>query len=212
MRRDRHFKPIGPDERRFESRVVMSGFGFSPTDATIARLETVAAQSPAQAQWANRIIDRLTALQEIRKPQIERELDGAFDEFSTDYFAAQQIYLKNSNTADGKDAFNRYVVQRVNLLTDELSSVITRVPGGADRSKGEVPPVQSFLQNRIAATTPGALLGGLQAATPPVGTMPNGAELFTLSAQSAIEAARTATENGIRYLANGVFQGKHQHE
>ncbi len=71
-----------------------------------------------------------------------------------------------------------------------------------------VTSLRLFLNSRIVApAAPGSLLGGLTSATPPVGSTATNSQLDTLAANSAINAAETASLNAVGSIRSGAYSG-----
>lgn len=145
-----------------------------------------------------------------RKPVgLAAKLDQAFGSFRTEYFAARDAYLK-SGAAAGQ-AFMSFTTQRVNVLAQDISAIFLHINGGTSRIKGKPPQLQVLIQSRILNNSgPAGLLYSLNVqALPLPGTKEPALSLYTATAESAISAARAATENSIRYIATGAFGLKH---
>lgn len=179
-----------PAEWNLESRVLLS---------------TGLAQRPA--------LIRMSAASKRSAHQTTRDaIEQSFRSFQTDYFQAQETYLQKNNTPLGQTAFINFTTQRVYQLSQELGGSLNRI--AISVSKGQsVASLRPFLNSRILSPqSKGSLLGGLLASTPPSGTDPNAAQLFTAAASSAISAAETASSNAIGSLHSGAYTGnKHDY-
>jgi hypothetical protein len=134
-------------------------------------------------------------------------IEQSFNSFRTDYFQAQQNFLVDSNTSAGQAAFLAFTTQRVYQLSQELGASLGRVAVGTSKDSS-ITSLRVFLNNRfLAPKSPVSLLGGLSSATPPVGTTTAGSQLYSLAANSAINAAETASTNSIGSLDSGAFTG-----
>jgi hypothetical protein len=161
------------------------------------------------------------------------KVNRAFDQFTTDYLQAQQVYLASASLglANADSTFKDYTTQRVNLLTQELVQALVRLPGATTRLRPSqrVTPsmsttLQSFLYRKINGNgipTPAApsvagqydnvsLLTALNGAVPTTSATspltPPAATLFTLRASSAIQTARINTINAAYLMTSGTFQ------
>jgi hypothetical protein len=132
----------------------------------------------------------------------------AFDQFRTMYFSTMNVYLTPpQNTAAGHTAFDNATVQEVNALAQNLIRGLLPVNGSTQRPLHGQPPIQTLINNRILASTPTSLNGGLKSASPPPGTTADGAQLYVATANGAITAAEGAVENSIGILRLGAFSG-----
>lgn len=142
------------------------------------------------------------------------ETNQFFDSFTRDYLQVQGAYF----AADAKDlnaklTFREYIVQRTNLLAQQLTRTFAQLPGSLNRlpsSSGSATVLASFLQNRInGAASPSlraSLAGGARGNTIPVPPVSGpAATLYTYQAISAIETARTATLNSASFLIHHTF-------
>ncbi|WZO98249.1 hypothetical protein EP7_005308 [Isosphaeraceae bacterium EP7] len=186
--------------RQLEGRVVPSSVSVKPTDL-VGGLNRGRAIVPVKQTTADQI-------------------NSAFDRFTTDYLQAQSAYVVSSTPPptplprNYQSPLQRFTTQRVNLLSQELIQVMSRLPGSFSRVSngpfgGSSVTLQSFLQRRITGqTSPQSLLRGLNSipvTTATTGTSAPGRTLDTLTATNTIEAARIATLNGAQFLRNGDF-------
>jgi hypothetical protein len=158
-------------------------------------------------------------------PQVR--VNQAFDQFTTDYLQAQQVYLASTGLTNADTTFKNYITQRVNLLAQELVQALGRLPGATSKlqPKQRIDPslsttLQSFLFRKIngniaiTATTGYnniSLLTALNNAVPPAPAAgsplsPPAVTLFTLQASNAIETARINTENAAYLMSSGTYQ------
>jgi hypothetical protein len=147
------------------------------------------------------------------------QVNQAFDAFTRDYLQAQGAYF----AADPGQApsaarfFRSFIVQRLNLLGQQLTRTFTQLPGSLNRLPNAAPGgsivLQSFLRTRITGNSPDSLrvaLAGPNNPIPPVMTSGTTATLYTSQAISAIETARTSTQNGVGFLLNRTFKNGHR--
>jgi hypothetical protein len=150
--------------------------------------------------------------------RVQAQVNASFDRFSTDYFQAQGAFLSAGSTSGLLPAFKTFTEQRVNLLAQELTRTLARVPGsytriantGQQAQNGSNVVLTGFLNRKINGTgSVGAnsLLTTLtsNALLPPAGTAGAGASLYTLAATNAIQTARAASINAVRFMATGAF-------
>jgi hypothetical protein len=204
----RGFLPSRPDGFALEPRLVLSHGAL----ATPALILNPVQQSP-------RAFRHLPAVDKVNR---------AFDQFTTDYLQAQQVYLASASSglANADATFKDYTTQRVNLLTQELVQALVQLPGATTRLRPNqrLTPsmsttLQSFLFRKINGTTaPTAtnsydnvsLLTALNAAVPTTSATspltPPAATLFTLKASSAIQTARINTDNAAYLMSSRTFQ------
>lgn len=163
----------------------------------------------------------------LRHLSPQQRVNEAFDQFTTDYLQAQQVYLASTGLANASTTFQDYTTQRVGLLTQELIQALGRLPGataklrpGQRLTPSMSTSLQSFLFRKIngntaiTATTSYdnvSLLTALKNAVPPApaaGTTlsPAAATLFTLQASSVIQTARINTENAAYLMSSGTYQ------
>lgn len=150
--------------------------------------------------------------------RVTTAVNQAFDAFTTDYLQAQGTYF--AAPATGAPAFQNYIRQRVRLLSEQLVRAFAAVPGSLNRlpstfgGTGGSLVLQAFLRRQIGVARGqqvnggnGTLLAALLSNVPPatVAATP-AATLYTLNATTAIETARTATVNGIRFLVHHTFE------
>jgi hypothetical protein len=145
--------------------------------------------------------------------RIQAQVNQAFDQFRQDYFQAQGAYLSSGAPAA---PFTAFTIQRTNLLAGDLTRTLVRLPGSLarinnahQRSKtGSSVVLQAFLHNAINGPAPStSLLQTLNSPSvmPPVGTSGAAASLYTLAASNAIQSARVATINAVRFIQNDSF-------
>jgi len=141
-------------------------------------------------------------------------VNASFNEFTANYLQAQGAYLSSGTAADAT-AFKAYTVQGVQLLSQELTRTMSRLPGSmvyikdaSQRSShgGSSVVLQAILYSRISGGT-GSLLSTLNStavvpATPPTGAS---ATIYTLTATNAIQSARVAMINSVKFLVNHTF-------
>lgn len=203
-RKDRRFR--GEFLERLESRLALAS-GLKPAATLVAGL---AANSPRRGP----------------SPKISDQIDAAFDSFLRDYLEAQAAYLASGTDTAITEVFKEFVTQRVNLLSQELTMTMSRLPGSLNRLKGKMRTnnansdivLQAFLRRQITGGVgtmdgdgTGSLLMSLTSsqALPPPGTSGSAATLYTLTATNAIEAARSSAVNAAKFLVNGNFQSSH---
>lgn len=151
------------------------------------------------------------------------QINQAFDRFTQDFLQAQGAYFASSQTqsagdvASAKIYFRSFLVQRVNLLAQELTNVFVQLPGGVRRGSPNGPPVvQSFLRQRIngpassTLTTQLAGRGPSQNQIPNANTAGSAATLYTSFALTTIDTARATTLNASGYLLKGTFSNGHK--
>jgi hypothetical protein len=148
--------------------------------------------------------------------RVAAQANQAFDSFTQDYSQAQGAYL-SSGTASG--AFEAFTTQRVNLLAQQLTRIFARLPGSFAQIKNthqrsvsgnSTVVFQAFLFKKINGNGGGndSLLQTLNSPSvvPPAGTKGAAATLYTLTATNAIQSARIATINAVKYIANDTFK------
>ncbi len=206
----RGFLPSRLDGLELEARVVLSQ-GALTTSALVLN----------PVQHSPRALRHLS-------PQVR--VNQAFDQFTTDYLQAQQVYLDSTGLTNADTTFKNYIAQRVNLLAQELIQALGRLPGATSklRPSQRLTPsmsttLQSFLFRKINGTTATtatssydniSLLTALNNAVPPApaaGTTlsPAAATLFTLQASNAIQTARINTENAAYLMSSGTYKNQH---
>lgn len=202
MRQKRQFRPTGLD--RLESRVVLSRFS---------------AVGPAAVAPLN-VSGRVRSLNVAAVDQINQ----AYDRFTQDFLQAQGAYFAAGQTGVTTDPqtaqryFRSFIVQRVDLLAQELTNVFVQLPGGVQRGgpNGST-VVQSYLRQRIngpGRTTLAMQLAGRGARDaagliPPPDTTGPAATLYTSSVLATIDASRAATLNASGYLLKSTFAKPH---
>lgn len=198
-----------------EPRIALSGgsIALGPTAATATH---VASQNGITGRRVPRSLigaaTRGVHFRDSLTTRVSDAIDREFDSFTADYLQAQGAYLASS-TRDSKVIFRNVTRLRVNLLAQQLTQVMSRIPNTLARSKGAAStPLQQFMVRRITAPPPAdTLLGSLldPDTIPPIGTPAADATLYTLAATNAIETARVATVNGAKFAAYGIFAKKH---
>lgn len=150
---------------------------------------------------------------------IVEQVNQLFDSFKNDYLQAQGAYF-SSGTSAGTSAsqfFFRFIVQRLNLLSEQLTRSFTQLPGSLTRIHGARLGgsfvLQVFLRTRITGMSSDSLRIALAGASPrsgvipPLGSVSGGAAtLYTDEALTAIETARAATLNATSFLIRGTFK------
>ena len=203
MRQRRQFRPTELD--RLESRVVLSQFS---------------AIGPAAVAPLN-VSGRVRSLNVAVVDQINQ----AYDRFTQDFLQAQGAYFaadRTGGTSDPQTAqryFQSFIVQRIELLSQELTNVFVQLPGGVNRGGPNGSTiVQSYLRRRITGPARTTLVmqlagrGPRDAANliPAPTTMGSPATLYTSSVLATIDASRAATLNASGYLLKSTF-AKHHH-
>jgi hypothetical protein len=149
------------------------------------------------------------------------QINQAYDRFAQDFLQSQGAYFATqpTATADARQYFRSFIVQRVDLLSQELTNVFVQLPGGV---RGGGPNgsalVQSYLRQRINGPGQSTLvrqlagLGAQEAAAriPDPSVTGPAATLYTSSVLTTINASRAATLNASGYLLNSTF-AKHRH-
>jgi hypothetical protein len=207
--------PVDQGEVALEARLTMTG-GLKAVGAPVQTTDYLA---PQDVQLGRRVPPYLIAsyargiqFQDASTSRVTDSIDRAFDSFTSDYLQAQAAFLASSSAATTatQSAFRATTIQRVNLLAQELTQDLSRVPGILKRDKGaQSNTLQQFLARRITnQTAPSSLLRTLLA-TAPVPSATTGAPeatLYTLAATNAIETAHVATINAAKFAASGVFR------
>lgn len=216
----RRFQPASPvesgsGEAVLERRTAMTG-GLSSIGASALISERLPAQNLQQGTrvppYLITAYGRGVQFRDSASTRVSDDIDRMFDSFTTDYLQAQAAYLA-SPTIQARTVFEKSTTQRVNLLAQQLTQTLVRLPGMLAREKGaSAVPLQQFLNRRISnprvATT---LLSTLINSTIPPSNMSLGASeatLYTLTATNAIEAARVATVNASKFATSGIFRQK----
>ena len=149
-------------------------------------------------------------------------VNQAFDSFTRDYLQAQGTYLApvKPPAVAASAPFATFIRERVRLLSQELVRAFAQVPGSLNRlpstfgGTGGSIVLQTFLRRQIGDARgrqsdgqPGTLLNSLLNNVPPagIGTSP-ATTLYTLNATTAVETARAATINGVRFLVHNTFK------
>jgi hypothetical protein len=147
-------------------------------------------------------------------------VNQAFDLFVNDYTQARGLYFASINgSADmatataAKMAFTSYTTQRVSNLAQQLTSSFLSTPQGTSRARKQPVSITQLIGRRIIGPNggmTGTLADALISAIPAPGTAASTATLYSLSQDSAIEAARTAILNGVTILRNQDFGNQTQ--
>ncbi|GAC1451707.1 MAG: hypothetical protein NVSMB9_36660 [Isosphaeraceae bacterium] len=181
---------------------------YSPTLSDILEERVVLSATPSGLAARG-----VTGLHDSAAPRgTIAKLDQRFDEFTTDYFANRKIYLDG---AASSATFNQYTTQRVNLLSQQLVTILYHVPQSTSRPKGKAPGLQTFIVNRIASpNVPSSLVASLNNvnSVPPQGTKPPGLNLYDSLALSAIDTARTAAKAAAHIFPSNTFNSSHSHK
>jgi hypothetical protein len=161
-------------------------------------------------------------MRELNAAAVEN-IGQAFDSFSRDYMTALGAYFNGGQAPSGEsvrpaqDQFARYVIQRIDLLSQQLTQTFYQLPKAtrpvAGSPRGSI-VLQVFLRSQITGTQPGTLRTNLVGANfqenaqllPAPGGEDNIASLYTARSLNAIETARTATINAAGYLLKGTFK------
>ncbi|WP_152054370.1 hypothetical protein [Tautonia marina] len=144
--------------------------------------------------------------------RVSDEIDRIFDSFTTDYLQAQSAYLASdlAGVDAARAAFQAATTQRVNLLSQQLTQSLVRLPGVLSKDKGmAAAPLQQFLTRRIThPRLPTSLLATLLNTSRNIPLSPGAPEaaLYTLTATNAIESARVTTINASKFAISGVFR------
>jgi hypothetical protein len=148
------------------------------------------------------------------------QINASFNQFTANYQQAQGAYLASGTAADAT-AFKEYTTQSVGLLAQQLTRTMSRIHSSLVYIKdaqqrslhgGASIVLQAILYSRInGGTGSGSLLQTLTStavipATPPTGAS---ATLYTLTAANAIQAARTAMINSVKFLVSNTFHNGH---
>jgi hypothetical protein len=159
------------------------------------------------------------SMRALRHQSAQNQVNQAFDQFTTDYLQAQQVYLASSGLSTSN--FTDYTTQRVSLLNQQLVHALISLPGSLKKLR---PPqrltpsqstvLQNFLFRTINGTgtnAPSSLLTVLGKAVPPASTAgtpisPPAVTLFSLEATNAIQSARLNTVNAAHLLSTSTFQ------
>jgi hypothetical protein len=198
MRRRSQFRPAAWDN--LEARIALT-HGGPITPALIGTLSP----NPRAAGRAARDIAQINA---------------SFDQFTANYQQAQGAYLSSGTTADAT-AFKEYTTQSVGLLAQQLTRTMSRIHSALVYIKdaqqrtmhgGASIVLQAILFSRInGGAGSGSLLETLTSTaviptTPPTGAS---ATLYTLTAGNAIQGARTAMINAVKFLVSNTFKNGH---
>jgi hypothetical protein len=152
--------------------------------------------------------------------RVVAQVNAAFNEFTTNYLQAQGAYLSSGTTADST-AFKSFTTQSVQLLAQNLTRTMVRLPGSlvyikdaAQRTAhgGSGIVLQAILFSRInGGSGSGSLLQTLNSAAVVPATPPTGASatLYTLTATNAIQSARVAMINSVKFLIMNTFNNGH---
>ncbi|WP_337177230.1 hypothetical protein [Paludisphaera sp.] len=152
-----------------------------------------------------------------------QSINDAFDSFSRDYMTALGAYFNGGEAPAGesvrpaKDQYARYVLQRIDLLAQELTRTFSHLPKAtrpvAGAPRGSI-VLQVFLRSQITGTQPGTLRTNLVGSNfednaqllPAPGGEENIASLYTARSLNAVETARAATTNAAGFLLRGTFK------
>jgi hypothetical protein len=199
MRQRHRYRPVGWDG--LEARVALT-HGGPIAPGLIGTLSP----NPAAAGSAARAVAQINA---------------SFNQFTADYLQAQGAYLSSGTTADST-AFQAFTTQEVQLLAQELTRTLSRVPGSLvyikdahqrslDGNSSVV--LQAILYRRInGGTGSGSLLETLNSSSVVPSTPPTGAAatLYTLTSSNAIQSARISMINAVKLLISHRFNnGNH---
>jgi len=203
MRQRHRFRPTELD--RLESRVVLSQFS---------------AIAPAAVAPLN-VSSRVRGLNVATVDQINQ----AYDRFTQDFLQSQGAYFAAGHTETTTDPqtaqryFRSFIVQRVDLLAQELTNVFVQLPGGVRRGGPNGSSlVQSYLRQRINGPGRATLVVQLAGRSvrdvanliPPPATTGPAATLYTNSVLTAVEASRAATLNASGFLLKSTFTKHHR--
>jgi hypothetical protein len=152
--------------------------------------------------------------------RIVAQVNASFNQFTANYLQAQGAYLSSGTAADAT-AFKAFTTQAIGLLTQELTRTMSRLPGSLVYIKdaqqrslhgGASIVLQAILYSRInGGAGSGSLLDTLKSTAVVPSTPPTGASatLYTLTATNAIQSARTAMINSIKFLVMNTFNNGH---
>jgi hypothetical protein len=198
MRPRRHFHPGGGDH--LEQRLVLTHGGpISPV------LIGTLSPNPRAAGPAARNIAQINA---------------SFNQFTANYQQAQGAYLSSGTTADAI-AFKAYTSQAVGLLAQQLTRTMSRIHSALVYIKdaqqrslhgGASIVLEAILYSRInGGAGSGSLLETLNSTAVVPTTPPSGASatLYTLTAANAIQTARVAMINAVKFLVSNTFHNGH---
>jgi hypothetical protein len=210
MSKTRRFRPVVAEP--LEERLVLDAAGLAVAPVNVAALDT----SGRRGNLAKAVSDQVNV---------------AFDSFSRDYLQAQGAYTSpnpNPNPSDpqgvaARTYFRDYVVQRLSLLSQQLTRVFTQLPGGLNRipgstfGGGSTLVLTSFLRTRITGNDAESLSTALARPTRGAAELPLGAALqgtaatlYTSQALTAIDSTRTATLNATNFLLHHTFKNGHR--
>lgn len=150
-----------------------------------------------------------------------QSVNETFDSFSRDYMTALGAYFGGKDQGDAvrpaKDQFARFVIQRIDLLSQQLTQIFVQLPKAtrpvAGGPRGTI-VLQSFLRSRINGTQPGTLRANLVGSNfndnaqlmPAPGDSSSITSLYTARSLNAVETARAATINSAGFLLKGTFK------
>jgi len=147
-------------------------------------------------------------------------VNASFNQFTANYQQAQGAYLSSGTTADAT-AFKAFTTESIGLLAQQLTRTMSRIHSSLVYIKdaqqrslhgGSSIVLQAILYSRInGGSGSGSLLETLNStavvpATPPTGAS---ATLYSLTAANAIQAARVAMINSVKFLVSNTFQNGH---
>lgn len=141
-------------------------------------------------------------------------VNKAFDSFVADYTQARGLYFASitaspTTAMPAMTAFKSYTTERTSELAQQLASSFLSTPQGTSRARKQPVSITQLIGRRIIGPNGGAAEGTLARSLidsiPAPNTPAPTTTLFSLSQDSAIEAARTAILNGVGILRNGDF-------
>jgi hypothetical protein len=148
------------------------------------------------------------------------QVNASFNQFTANYQQAQGAYLSSGTTADAT-AFKAFTTESIGLLAQQLTRTMSRIHSSLVYIKdaqqrslhgGSSIVLQAILYSRInGGSGSGSLLETLNStavvpATPPTGAS---ATLYSLTAANAIQAARVAMINSVKFLVSNTFHNGH---
>jgi hypothetical protein len=150
--------------------------------------------------------------------RIIAQVNASFNQFAENYAQAQGAYLSSGTDADSA-AFKAFTEQGVGLLSQELTRTFSRLPGSLVYIKNAAQRqahgnssivLQAILFSRISGSN-NSLLATLTSPSVIPPTPPSGASatLYTLTAANAIQSARVAMINSVKFLVNQTFHNGH---
>ena len=150
-------------------------------------------------------------------------VNASFNQFTADYLQAQGAYLSSGTAADST-AFKAFTTQEVQLLAQQLTRTLSRVPGSLvyikdthqrslDGNSSVV--LQAILYKHInGGTGSGSLLETLTSSSVLPSSPPTGASatLYTLTATNAIQASQVGMINAVKLLVSHRFNNGNYRE